>query len=76
MEISSMMGTTGKSPETASPSVDAGTNPSANEAMKQVQVVQQQLNQDTQYALTTDEASELEAQGIIDNKNDIKGWVK
>lgn len=76
MEISSKIGITEKSPETVPPSVDAGTNPSANEAMKQVQVVQQQLNQDTQYSLTADEASELEAQGIIDSKNDIKGWVK
>ncbi len=54
-----------------------GTNPSAPaEAQKQVQEIQSALNTDSQYALTSEDSQLLESQGLVENKDSLKAWVK
>lgn len=75
-KISSIFENTGKSPISV-PSIETPVAPpTTQETLKQVETIQHQLNQDTKYSLTPDDVSELQVLGIVDDKNEIKGWVK
>lgn len=78
--VSSLTGCTGGGQESSVSQIIAeiiGTNPSApQETQKQVQEIQKTLNQDPQYALTSDDTQLLESQGLIENNDSIKTWVK
>lgn len=49
---------------------------SLNAVEKQVLEIQSRLNQDQSYALTQDDVSFLKTEGVLNDENEIKAWVK
>ena len=51
-------------------------DPSVNQAEKQISEIQNNLNKDNTYALTQDDVAFLKTEGLLNNENEIKGWVR
>lgn len=51
-------------------------NASVQEAEAKITEIQTTLNQDTTYAITNQDVSDLKAEGIITDDSEIKAWVK
>lgn len=55
---------------------DSSKEPSSKETQKQIEDIQSKINEDSNYALNSDEAVFLSEQGVLADETELKGWVK